>query len=111
MSQLLTLLIFLLSLVAIYPLCTSKTWCMSTLDATDAQLQANIDWGCSKGRVDCRYITPGGPCYLPDTLPAHASWVMNTYYQMRRRYKGACDWGGTGQIILTDPSYNICVYK
>ncbi|CAN8237047.1 unnamed protein product [Cochlearia groenlandica] len=104
MSPLLTL-VFLLSLVVIdEPLhVSSKTWCLSALSATDAELQANIDWGCSKGKVDCGPIQPGGVCFLPDSLGNHASYVMNAYYQANHERKEACDWNDTAQVVLTEP--------
>ncbi|WZZ00962.1 hypothetical protein YC2023_073290 [Brassica napus] len=46
-------------------------WCVVSPSATDAQMQANIDWLCGHGHVDCIPIKPGGPCFEPDNLRSH----------------------------------------
>lgn len=56
-------------------------WCVTSLSATDAQMQANFGWLCGETIVDCDPIKPGGPCFEPNTLRNHASFVMNEYYQ------------------------------
>ncbi|CAN8302180.1 unnamed protein product [Cochlearia groenlandica] len=118
MSQKLTL-VFLVYFVVINHLHASKslirnpsalTWCMASPSATDAQLQANIDWACNEGNVACVTIQPGGTCFDPNTLISHASFVMNAYYQRQGRAKEACDFSNTGKIVITDPSYGVCKY-
>ncbi|XP_010511589.1 PREDICTED: major pollen allergen Ole e 10-like [Camelina sativa] len=104
--------IFFLSLILCHPLhISAKTWCVSAASATDAQLQANIDWACTIGTVDCVKINPGGPCYEPNTLTSHASFVMNEYYQLHGATEEACDFNHTGQIINANPSYGRCRYS
>uniref|UniRef100_A0A0D3BFH4 X8 domain-containing protein n=1 Tax=Brassica oleracea var. oleracea TaxID=109376 RepID=A0A0D3BFH4_BRAOL len=89
-SKLLTF-FFVLSLVAIHhiPVVTCRQWCMAMPNASDEQLQANIDYACSNG-VDCTQIQPGGVCYEPNTLYDHASYVMNAYYQSHGRIEDSC---------------------
>ncbi|CAL9239600.1 unnamed protein product [Arabidopsis halleri] len=63
-------LIVLLSLVVIHLLhVLAKKWCVSAASAPDTQLQlqANIDWACSIGKVDYVKINLGGDCYEPNT--------------------------------------------
>ncbi|ESQ28730.1 hypothetical protein EUTSA_v10019456mg [Eutrema salsugineum] len=114
-----TLVFLILSIVVIDHLPVSSStirnlketqWCVISLSATDEQMQANIDWGCSQGKVDCRPIRPGGACFEPNNLRNHASFVMNEYYQSHHRTEEACDFNGTGIYIITDPSYGDCVY-
>ncbi|KAG7557104.1 X8 domain [Arabidopsis suecica] len=88
---------------------SSKTWCIATLTATNEQLQANINFGCSQG-VDCTPIRPGGSCFIPNTLVNHASFVMNSYYQSHGRTNQACSFNNTGTFAATDPSFGKCVY-
>lgn len=103
------IIVFLLSVVVIHPLCVSaQQWCVPTLSATDAELQANIDWGCSTGEVDCGPIQPGGNCYDPNTLSSHATFVMNAYFQSHGQIQKACNFNNTGQIVTTDPSHGSC---
>ncbi|CAL9239612.1 unnamed protein product [Arabidopsis halleri] len=104
-------LIFLLSLVVIHPLHVSaKTWCVANPSAAATQLQANIDWLCSVGNIDCVIINPGGPCFDPNTVISHASVVMNDYYKTHGSTEEACSFSGTGQIVSVDPSYGGCAY-
>lgn len=103
------ILVFLLSLVVIHPFCVSaQQWCIASPRATDAGLQANIEWGCSTGGVDCGPIQMGGNCWNPDTVRSHASFVMNRYYKNQGEFKDACDFNGTGDIVFKDPSHDSC---
>ncbi|KAL1195721.1 Glucan endo-1,3-beta-glucosidase [Cardamine amara subsp. amara] len=112
MSQCLTLLLILISSIMIHhlPLVSSKEWCVASLESTDEDLKANIDFGCSQ--VDCKPIQPGGSCFNPNTLINHASYVMNAYYQRHGRVDEACNviFVNTGIITAKDPSYGRCVY-
>ncbi|KAF9601329.1 hypothetical protein IFM89_018757 [Coptis chinensis] len=57
-----------------------------------------------KLRIDCRTIQAGGPCFLPNTVQAHASSAMNVYYQAMGRYPYDCDFRETATITSNDPS-------
>ncbi|CAN6814219.1 hypothetical protein Bca4012_005646 [Brassica carinata] len=109
-SKLLTF-FFVLSLVAIHhiPVVTCRQWCMAMPNASDEQLQANIDYACSNG-VDCTQIQPGGVCYEPNTLYDHASYVMNAYYQSHGRIEDSCRFNRSSCWVFVDPSYGSCVY-
>ncbi|GFY83409.1 O-Glycosyl hydrolases family 17 protein [Actinidia rufa] len=39
--------------------------------------------------------TPGGACFVPDTVQAHAAYVMNLYYQAMGRNDYDCDFEQT----------------
>nr|XP_043617955.1 glucan endo-1,3-beta-glucosidase-like [Erigeron canadensis] len=86
-----------------------KRWCMPKPDATDVALQANIDYICSNG-IDCSPTQPTGPCFQPNTVRAHASFLMNSYYQAKGRHDFDCDFAHTGMIAFTDPSNGPCKY-
>ncbi|CAH8353642.1 unnamed protein product [Eruca vesicaria subsp. sativa] len=55
------LVFLILSIVVIdhLPLASAGQWCVVSPSATDAQMQANIDWLCGHGHVDCIPIKPG----------------------------------------------------
>ncbi|KAK9127099.1 hypothetical protein Syun_015896 [Stephania yunnanensis] len=89
---------------------SGKRWCVPKADASDAALQANINYVCSRGTVDCKAIQSGGPCFSPDTVRAHASYAMNAYYQSAGRHVYNCDFSNTGVITDADPSHGTCVY-
>ncbi|XP_016508561.1 glucan endo-1,3-beta-glucosidase [Nicotiana tabacum] len=88
----------------------SKKFCMPKADATDAQLQSNINYVCSQG-VDCTPIQAGGPCFNPNTIRSHAAFAMNSYYQREGRNAFNCDFAGTGVVASTDPSYGTCKFQ
>lgn len=85
------------------PPSTAMKWCVPKSDATDAQLQANIDYVCGTG-VECRPIQAGGDCFNPNNVRSHASYAMNAYYQANGRHDYNCDFGHTGVLTSTDPS-------
>ncbi|KAK9064435.1 hypothetical protein SSX86_015817 [Deinandra increscens subsp. villosa] len=82
---------------------SGKRWCVPKPDATDVSLQSNIDYICSNG-IDCSPTQPGGPCFEPNTVRAHASYLMNAYYQEKGRHDIDCDFAHTGIVATTDPS-------
>lgn len=95
-----------------------KKWCVPNSDASDTALQNNINFVCSQG-IDCKPIQSGGACFTPNTLKAHASFAMNSYYHSKGLEQSACDFSGSGVVIATDPSNSlslslplyVCVYR
>ncbi|OMO91253.1 Glycoside hydrolase, family 17 [Corchorus olitorius] len=77
-------------------------WCVAKSEASNAALQANIDYVCSTG-VNCRPIQSGGACFNPNNVRSHASYAMNAYYQANGRHDFNCDFNHTGLITSTDP--------
>ncbi|KAI3457207.1 hypothetical protein Pfo_013870 [Paulownia fortunei] len=86
-----------------------KKRCIPKNDATDAALQANIDFVCRSG-VDCKPIQDGGPCFQPDNVRPHAAYAMNAYYQANGHNDFDCDFINTGVVTTSDPSYEECAY-
>lgn len=86
-----------------------KKFCVAKAEASDAALQANIDYVCSKG-ADCKPIQSGGACFNPNNVRAHASYIMNTFYQTNGRNDFNCDFSKTGVITTADPSKDGCKY-
>lgn len=82
----------------------NKKWCVPKAEATDAQLQSNIDYVCSQSGMDCGPIQANGACFNPNTVRAHASYAMNSWYQSKGRNDFDCDFSGTGAITSSDPS-------
>ncbi|CAA0841406.1 Glucan endo-1-3-beta-glucosidase 3 [Striga hermonthica] len=88
----------------------NQTYCVARKGVDVKMLQAGLDWACGPGRVDCSLLKPGGPCYEPDTVVAHASYAFDAYYQRMGKGVGTCDFNGVAAITTTDPSYEPCVY-
>ncbi|GMI80716.1 hypothetical protein HRI_001740900 [Hibiscus trionum] len=86
-----------------------KKFCQPSPDATDAQLQKNLDWACSQG-IDCGPIKPGGACSIPSTVKSRAAFAMNSYFKLKGGVDSACHFQGTGLVASQDPSYGRCIY-
>ncbi|VYS54975.1 unnamed protein product [Arabidopsis thaliana] len=86
----------------------SVNWCMAKQEATETQLQANIDWVCSQG-IDCKPISPGGICFDNNNMKTRSTFIMNAYYESKGYSKDACDFRGSGIVTTTNPSTSTCV--
>ncbi|PPD78486.1 hypothetical protein GOBAR_DD24589 [Gossypium barbadense] len=91
------------------PAANAKKFCVPKPEATDAQLQNNLDYACGQG-IDCRPIQAGGVCVEPATVRSRAAFAMNSYFKSKLGVDSACDFGGTGQLTTVDPSYGNCRY-
>nr|CAD1821043.1 unnamed protein product [Ananas comosus var. bracteatus] len=87
-----------------------RRWCIAKPNADVMVLQENLDYACGQG-INCSPIQPGGACYYPDTVQAHAAYAMNEYYQASGRNTFDCDFGQSGMVMTTDPSYGNCKYS
>lgn len=74
------------------------------MGVNDAELQANLDYACSRQGMDCGPIQPGGACYEPNTVASHAAFAMNLYYQKFGRNPWNCDFSQTATITSQNPS-------
>lgn len=81
----------------------AAAWCVPKPGVSDAQLQSNLDYVCGHG-LDCSPIQPGGACYEPATLQAHAAYAMNLYYQNSGKNQWDCDFVQTAVLSSTNPS-------
>uniref|UniRef100_A0A1J3JFC2 glucan endo-1,3-beta-D-glucosidase n=1 Tax=Noccaea caerulescens TaxID=107243 RepID=A0A1J3JFC2_NOCCA len=89
---------------------SSSSWCIASAKASERDLKGALDWACGPGNVDCTAIQPSQPCFQPDTLVSHASFVFNSYFQQNRATDVACSFGGAGVRVNKDPSYDKCIY-
>lgn len=86
-----------------------KTYCLPKTGADPEALQKNIDYVCGLG-LNCGPIKEGGPCFMPNTVRAHAAYAMNIYYQGMGGNGYDCDFEQTGATTTVDPSYGKCKY-
>ncbi|PPD85514.1 hypothetical protein GOBAR_DD17544 [Gossypium barbadense] len=74
-----------------------------------SELQASLDYACAHG-IDCSPIQPGGSCFEPNTLSAHAAYAMNLYYQSSGPDPSSCDFSQAAMLSSSNPSYNGCTF-
>lgn len=72
-------------------------------DGADAILQKTLDYACGAG-ADCNPLHTNAPCYNPNTVRAHCSYAVNSYYQKKGQQALACDFAGTATVVTSDPS-------
>lgn len=84
-------------------------WCVCRPDISDSSLQKALDYACGAG-ADCGPINQNGACYNPNTVRAHCSYAVNSYYQRKGQTQQACDFAGTAALSQQDPSANGCAF-
>ncbi|KAJ7534800.1 hypothetical protein O6H91_12G003900 [Diphasiastrum complanatum] len=88
----------------------NRTWCVAKQGVSSSSLQAAMDFACGEGSADCSQIQPGQTCFNPDSVPAHASYAFNSYYQRNSMASGSCDFAGVATVTTIDPSLGQCIY-
>ncbi|XP_047951027.1 glucan endo-1,3-beta-glucosidase 7-like [Salvia hispanica] len=85
-------------------------WCVGKAGVGDVKMQANLDYACGQG-IDCSPIQPGGACFEPATVIAHANYAMNLFFHNSDKDPSiTCDFAQTATLSSTDPSYDKCIY-
>lgn len=86
------------------------TWCVANEQVAEEKLQAGIDYACGLGGADCRPIQDGATCYDHNSLASQASYVFNSYYQIKARASGTCDFGGAAHVVTQPPKFGSCKF-
>ncbi|KAB2633593.1 glucan endo-1,3-beta-glucosidase-like protein 2 [Pyrus ussuriensis x Pyrus communis] len=84
---------------------SSANWCVCK-DGDPTALQRALDYACGAG-ADCNPIKPNGVCYNPNTVKAHCSYAVNSYFQKKGQSTGTCDFSGTATPTATDPTHQV----
>ncbi|XP_037409357.1 PLASMODESMATA CALLOSE-BINDING PROTEIN 3-like [Triticum dicoccoides] len=100
----------LLLLLAVSSRGSEAEWCVCRSDVNETVLQETLDYACGQG-ADCAPVGMVGSSHSPDSLAAHCSYAINSYYQWNSKTKGAtCNFGGTATLSSADPSSGTCKY-
>ncbi|KAK5835073.1 PLASMODESMATA CALLOSE-BINDING PROTEIN 3 [Gossypium arboreum] len=86
------------------------SWCVASQSASERAVQVALDYACGHGGADCAAIQPGGMCYNPNTVHAHASYAFNSYFR-KNPVPSSCNFGGTAVTTNIDPSSGTCQYQ
>ncbi|CAI0377324.1 unnamed protein product [Linum tenue] len=86
------------------PAAGQERWCVPKAGASDAQLQASLDYVCGQQGIDCGPLQPGGACFEPNTLASHAAYAMNLYFQRSDKRPWNCDFSQTAALSSNNPS-------
>ncbi|XP_042015619.1 glucan endo-1,3-beta-glucosidase 7-like [Salvia splendens] len=85
-------------------------WCVGKAGVGEDKMQANLDYACGQG-IDCSPIQPGGACFEPAAVIAHANYAMNLFFHNSDKDPSVtCDFAQTATLSSTDPSYDKCIY-
>ncbi|XP_047322420.1 glucan endo-1,3-beta-glucosidase 13-like [Impatiens glandulifera] len=92
------------------PTSSGETWCVANVNVGEKKLQEALDYACGEGGADCSVIEEGAACFNPNTTEAHASYAFNSYYQLKSRATGTCDFGGAGYLVTQPPRFGKCEF-
>ncbi|KAI3976734.1 hypothetical protein MKX01_008592 [Papaver californicum] len=79
------------------------SWCICRTDVSESALQKTLDYACGAG-ADCKPISQNGACFQPNTVRAHCSYAVNSYYQNKGQAQGSCIFSNTATIQGSNPS-------
>eukprot|EP01123_Difflugia_compressa_P013513 TRINITY_DN6303_c0_g1_i1.p1 TRINITY_DN6303_c0_g1~~TRINITY_DN6303_c0_g1_i1.p1 ORF type:complete len:205 (+),score=39.30 TRINITY_DN6303_c0_g1_i1:15-629(+) len=76
-------------------LCQDCNCTVSTV-ATTQQMTDAINYVC--GNYDCSPIYPGGAFYIPDTIPYHCAWAVESWYLSHSWAPETCDFNSAAYL-------------
>ncbi|CAI9107351.1 OLC1v1006682C1 [Oldenlandia corymbosa var. corymbosa] len=87
-----------------------KVWCVVSELAKDKDVAAALSYACGQGNGTCDPIQPGGKCYKPNSLAAHAGYAFSSYWAQFKNVGGTCSFNGAAVPTAKDPSHGDCKY-
>ncbi|KAF9624186.1 hypothetical protein IFM89_008124 [Coptis chinensis] len=88
---------------------SDANYCVCRSDVSESACQKALDYACGAG-ADCNPILQSGSCFQPNTVRAHCSYAVNSYFQRKGQGPGTCDFSGAATPTATDPSTGTCTF-
>ncbi|KAK1606533.1 hypothetical protein QYE76_030206 [Lolium multiflorum] len=88
-------------------------WCVLATGkpVNETAVEAGLNYACGQGgTATCAAIQPGGTCFEPNTLDAHASYAFNSYWQQFKKTGATCSFNGLAETTTNDPSHGSCKF-
>ncbi|CAL4920096.1 unnamed protein product [Urochloa decumbens] len=86
-------------------------WCVVRTDkgpVNETAVGEQVAAACADKAGLCDAVRPGGACYLPDTVAAHASYVFSAHWNSFSEDYGGCYFAGLAVETAVDPSHGSC---
>ncbi|CAN6314482.1 unnamed protein product [Urochloa humidicola] len=86
-------------------------WCVVSTDkgpVNETAVAEQVAAACTDKAGLCDAVRPGGACYLPNTVAAHASYVFSAHWNSFSEDYGGCYFGGLAVETTVDPSHGSC---
>lgn len=87
-----------------------KIWCVVAEGVNQTALAGALSFACGQGNGTCDPIQPGGKCYKPNSLVAHANYAFSSYWAQFKKAGGTCYFNGLAIKTIQDPSYGSCKF-
>ncbi|EER90524.1 probable glucan endo-1,3-beta-glucosidase A6 [Sorghum bicolor] len=88
-------------------------WCVVATDkgpVNETAVRAQVAAACADVPGLCDPVRPGGACFLPDTVSAHASYVFSAHWNRFSEDYGGCYFAGFAVETTVDPSHGSCKF-
>nr|CAB3497485.1 unnamed protein product [Digitaria exilis] len=86
-------------------------WCVVRTDkgpVNETAVREQAAAACKDKAGLCDAVRPGGACYLPNTVAAHASYVFSAHWNSFTEDYGGCYFAGLAVETTVDPSHGSC---
>ncbi|PUZ36100.1 hypothetical protein GQ55_9G012000 [Panicum hallii var. hallii] len=90
-----------------------RLWCVVRTDkgpVNETAVREQAAAACADKAGLCDPVRPGGACYLPSTVTAHASYVFSAHWNSFSEDYGGCYFGGLAVETTVDPSHGSCKF-
>ncbi|TVU44110.1 hypothetical protein EJB05_03543, partial [Eragrostis curvula] len=88
-----------------------RIWCVVRTDkgpVNETAVMEQVKAACADEAGLCDPVRPGGACFRPNTVAAHASYVFSAHWNRFSEDYGGCYFGGLAVETTVDPSHGSC---